>query len=636
MQCLNADVVALFVIGVCVKNIFVGFAPHFILSRSTKKTKQTLYIGGSCESKDKTEMSEPQSSEDEQVREETETEQPERRRRGRPRGSRTGTNRAVVPPERTIAIPALEPTQESDKLPDVHAWPLGGPGARDYIVLHSIDMHSQDRDNVVIVDASVWPPRVSTYDYRVRPIQPRYVTADGRWLCRRSIDVVNAPVQGAYKRLHRRWRVEAEVEGNNVRGDRVQEARAVVPQEQEYVELYASLDALLRGEQPLRSILFPQASTHDFPDHMAVIGTSDGIVAISSVLQFSRGTTHPWWAAPGTNEFKPLTNALPLTRDEARIEGLTRAEREALHRAYPVERPSERTYIVGFVHDQARQQPSDAATLLVWNGRAYAHDEVGNRWHQRYDFQSSDLGMRVPYWSSVLNRDTERVYYVNNQTLRYTLPINANDVAPIEPEDRYAVGRALPARAPRALYTEPFDGYSVAGTASACGTDSGATGRQRGAKKKEPENALGRDGRLRLNDLHSVSSGPEADVLVLQRKPFNTQTVAYVFDATSGKVLALERKKHFGIQLQTVDVAFVRYFPQMHMQVRPRRGIQVPEQNEDDEEEVQENIVGGRVEVRGGFIALARNKLVFVDALNAELSEFLTSLNENGTVSTEQ
>lgn len=545
--------------------------------------------------------------------EEGEEEEPARRRRGRPRGARTGTNKSVALPERTIAIGALEPLQGSEKVPDVHAWPLGGPGARDYIVLHSVDMHSQERDNVVIVDATVWPPRVNTYDYRVRPVQPRYVTADGRWLCRRSIPVVNAPVQGAYKRLHRRWRVEAEVEGSNVRGDRVQQAKAVIPQEQEYVELYASLDSLLRGDKPIRSILFPQASTHDFPDHMAVIGSSDGIVAMSSVLQFSRGVSHPWWAPPDSDEFKPLTDVLPLTRDESRIAGLSRAERAALHRAYPVERPSERAYIVGFVHEQQQQEPSDSATMLVWNGRAYAYDEVGNRWHQRYDFQSSDLGMRVPYWSSVLNSTTQRVYYLNNQTLRYTTPIDTNDMAAVEPEDRYASGRDLPARAPVPLFVEPFDGYSVSGAASACGVDSGATGRQRGAKKKEPENAVGRQGRLRLNDLHAVSSGPAPDVLVLQRKPFNTQTVAYVYDAASGQVMALERKKHFGIQLQTVDVAFVRYFPQMRMRVRS------------DESETRQSRVERLVDVQGGFIALARNKLVYVDAMNAQLVDFLNA-----------
>lgn len=540
----------------------------------------------------------------------------QRRGRGRPRGSRTDVTSAnAIQPGRTIAVAELEPFSADLPPPDVYVWPLDGPGAKDFIVLHAIDTYRPEeqrpRDNVVIVDVRAWPPTIHVYDYRLRPLQPRWVTADGQWLARRTLKVVNAPEQGKYRRKYKRWRQRADVEGGGVvQGDRVQTARAVVPMQQEYVELYESLDAMLGGSQPVRSLLFPQETTHDLPDYMAVVTEDGGIVAMSSVMQLRRGRSHPWYASADSDEFQPLTDALPLNRDEERqAQAMDNDdEREAMHRARPVtERPSESAYVVGVAHEP------EGRAVLVWNGRGYVHDALTGRWSQRYDFQSTDLGMRVPYWSSVINESGD-IYYVNNMTLRKTIPLSAARVGAVDAEDRYAAGNALPSRLRRSVYEEPFDGYSASGAVSSCTVDQYADveqGRER-TEQEDGDDAIGRDGRLRLNDLHGVSVGPDEDVLVLRRKPYNTRTLAYVYDARTGAVLPLLRRRHFGINMKTIDVPMVRYFANMRMRTRLRhrgrgRSRRQQESNLRD--------------VRGGFIALAHNKLVYVDALNAGIAQ---------------
>lgn len=528
------------------------------------------------------------------------------RGRGRPRrGEERGPPRPLVRPERSIAIEALEPTAAGQNVPpDVVAWPLDGPGAQNFIVLHASDTHQQEvqvRDNVVIVDVRVWPPAIHVYDYRYRPIQPRWVTADGRWLCRRTVDVETGQEQGAYRRVYRRWKPQTE--GTRVPGDVVQTAKSVVPQQQEYVELYGSLEDLLQGKQPSRSLLFPQQSTHDFPDYMAVVGRDNGIIAISSVLQMERGTSHPWWAPPGAQEFSNLDLQLPLTRNEDRLD-VPADERLALHRARPVERPSERSYALGITYDNAR-------TILVWNGRGFVYDSASDRWSQRYDFESTDLGMRVPYWSSVV-RQSGDIFYVNNMTLRRTFPLDSVDLEPVEPEDRYAEGRSLPARPREPIFEEPFDGYDAAGNPGVCSVrdeERVEEEQEDEETRNDGENAIGRDGKLRLDDLHRISYGPNQDYLVLQRKPYGKKTLAYIYNVTSGSVIAL-RRRDFGINYGTEDVPFVRYFPRMRTRtfLRPRRRGRP---RRADQQQFRE--------VEGGFIALAKNKLVFLDALNAGL-----------------
>lgn len=555
----------------------------------------------------------------------------------------------IVRQGREIAIPELEPASEGQAPPNVHVWPLDGPGANDFIVLHAVDSHTDPalpvpRNNVVIVNASVWPPEVYVYDYRQRPLQPRWVTAGGRWLVRRTVAL--EPAQGdvanrAYKRAHRRWAESGAAQladGEVVRGDMVQTAQAVRPPVQEFVDVYVSLQSMLMGGQPIRSVLFPASTTHDFPDYIASTGAGDdSLLAMSSTLQMSRGASHPWFHDPMTSpraEFQALTTALPLARDlEQQIAAaqppLSQRAIAAMHGARPIERPSERSYIVGITFDANNE------TVLVWNGHGYVRDPLAppqQPWNARYDFQSTDLGMRVPYWSSVIDERGD-CYYINAMTLRKTIPLNAGAaVAAVEPEERY--GAAAPPSSTPLLFTEPFDGSSESGGmcgAAAVAVAEGAGPERQRAVRQDDE--LGSNNRLRLNDLHGVSRGPGGDTLILRRKPFNTKTLAYVYNTRTNQVQPLLRKTHFGILGKAYDVPMVRYFPNMRMRTWLRRVRGRPARAPPRESDLQT--------VQGGYIALARNKLVYVDSLNAgtveeEEEEEAEAVEEEGEVGAEE
>ena len=434
---------------------------------------------------------------------------------------------------RSIAIAELDPIDEESAPPNVFNWPLDGPGASNYVILHAVDIPSvpraNARNNVVIVDTNMWPPAISVYDYRVRRLQPRWVTADGRWLVRRTVKLEDAQL-GAYKREFKRWKPIGEGD-SAVRGDVVQTAQAVKPPQQEYIDVYASLAAMLQGAQPTLSILFPSQTTHDFPEFIATAGLDNTlIIAMSSTLQMVRNVSHPWF-------YNPLTAA----REEfsAAVE---------IPLANPIERPSVRSYIAGVTFD-AQQQ-----TILVWNGRGYRFN--GAQWQERYNFESSDLGMNVVNWSSVID-EQNNCFYINNMTLRKTAP-----------EEEPLSG------ASSSQFVEPFDGTNEKGGKNICGDEAQqippgiATNLPR-EQTDDDDNVLGANGMPKLNDLYQVCTGPTRESIILKRKPFNTKNLAFVYNTRDSSLINL-RRTQFGLRLETLDVPFVHYVAAMRTQHQRR------------------------------------------------------------------
>lgn len=281
---------------------------------------------------------------------------------------------------------------------NVSVWPLSGPGADDFLLLHVNDplkdgvrtftpMPEDDRivppawhDMVVLLDFRAQPVRVYRYNYDERRVQPRWVGEGGNeWLSRRTLPV---PLEQQTRLTQGARRVSA----------RSQQAKPEVPDEVHFVDWHTSLGDLLDGKAAAVSILFPSETTGDFPEHMALVrdGAETRIVALGTTAQTTGESRAYEYTVDGSDRIPAFT---PIA--------------EPIGGAQPVQsRVTQREFVTSIITgaDGRRQ-------VLVWNGNAYTLDN--GTWTVSGLFAlSQGLGGQVAAFSSA--PIDERLYYVSD------------------------------------------------------------------------------------------------------------------------------------------------------------------------------------------------------------------------------